>query len=92
MRGGGQPRARRVNEANVARDRRNRRALAKAGWRVIVLWECEVLRDPLAAVERVMQVLRPAGGRLDYGALPDRRTVLQVAESRLQWNLRCKQM
>ena len=78
-------------EANVARDRRNRSALTKAGWRVIVLWECEVLRDPLAAVERVMQLLRPARGRLDYGALPDRRTVLQVAESRLQWNLRGKQ-
>jgi DNA mismatch endonuclease, patch repair protein len=27
---------------NVARDRRNRAALRRAGWRVIVLWECEV--------------------------------------------------
>jgi len=78
-------------EANVARDRRNRRALTKAGWRVVVLWECEVLRDPLAAVERVMQAIRPAGGAIDYAALPDRRTVLQVAESRLQWNLRGRQ-
>ena len=75
-------------EANVARDRRNRRALTKAGWRVIVLWECEVLRDPLASVQRVMRAIRPAGGSIDYGTLPDRRSVLQTAESRLQWNLR----
>ena len=62
--------------------------MTKAGWRVIVLWECEVLRDPLAAVQRVMRVIRPAGGRIDYDTLPDRRTVLQAAETRLQWNLR----
>lgn len=27
---------------NVARDRRNRAALRRLGWRVVVLWECEV--------------------------------------------------
>ena len=53
-----------------------------------MLWECEVLRDPTAAVQRVLRVIRPAGGPIDYGSLPDRRTVLQAAESRLQWNLR----
>lgn len=26
---------------NVARDRRNERALRKAGWRVLVIWECQ---------------------------------------------------
>jgi len=29
-------------EKNVARDRRNIEQLEKAGWRVIVVWECEV--------------------------------------------------
>jgi len=53
-----------------------------------MLWECEVLRDPTAAVQRVLRVIRPAGGPIDYGSLPDRRRVLQVAETRLQWNLR----
>lgn len=28
-------------EANVARDARQRRDLAKAGWRVFVVWECQ---------------------------------------------------
>lgn len=27
---------------NIARDRRNAKALARAGWRVIVVWECEL--------------------------------------------------
>lgn len=37
-------------EKNKIRDTRNRRKLRKLGWRVLVIWECQ-LRD-LAAVER----------------------------------------
>ncbi len=29
-------------KANVERDIRNRKALEEAGWRVIVIWECEL--------------------------------------------------
>jgi DNA mismatch endonuclease (patch repair protein) len=28
--------------SNVARDRRNLRELRKAGWKILVIWECEV--------------------------------------------------
>lgn len=28
-------------EANVARDQRQRRALARLGWRVFIIWECQ---------------------------------------------------
>lgn len=35
--------------ANVARDRRNERALRELGWELLVVWECEVRRgDDLA--------------------------------------------
>jgi len=34
-------------EANRARDARNLTALTDAGWRVLVLWECEMLDDEL---------------------------------------------
>ena len=44
---------------NAERDARQQAALAAAGWRVLVLWECE-LRDPAAAVERVRAALAPA--------------------------------
>ncbi len=30
---------------NIARDRRTRRALRRAGWRVLVVWECQTRRD-----------------------------------------------
>ena len=39
-------------ERNVARDRKEHDALEQAGWRVIVLWECEVKKKlPLLADE-----------------------------------------
>lgn len=73
--------------ANVARDKRNQHDLKKAGWKVIVLWECQVMRDPFAAVTKVLKTIRPESPTLDYNSLPDKRTLLKAAESRLQWNL-----
>lgn len=32
-------------EANVARDRRNVDALVADGWRVLVVWECQIKKD-----------------------------------------------
>lgn len=37
-------------QANVERDRRNRQALLDAGWRVFVVWECALRRDPRGTV------------------------------------------
>ncbi len=73
--------------ANVARDKRNQRDLKKAGWKVIVLWECQVMRDPFAAVTKVLKTICPEPPTLDYNSLPDKRTLLKATESRLQWNL-----
>jgi|ERR1043166_131249 DNA mismatch endonuclease (patch repair protein) len=42
-------------DRNVERDKRNMAALADAGWRALVLWECELNRpDLLTAVERFL--------------------------------------
>jgi DNA mismatch endonuclease, patch repair protein len=45
-------------ERNAARDRRTRRALRKAGWQVLVVWECQTVpgrRDRLrASLERFL--------------------------------------
>lgn len=56
--------------ANRARDRRNVRDLAAAGWRVFVVWECEA-RDAARLARFVTRVRRfmtersrPATGRL----------------------------
>lgn len=41
---------------NQARDKRNRAALRRSGWRSIVVWQCE-LREPERAIPRVIQFL-----------------------------------
>lgn len=34
---------------NIARDRRNRRELRRMGWRVFVVWECDVRKSSMPA-------------------------------------------
>jgi DNA mismatch endonuclease (patch repair protein) len=46
--------------ANVARDRRTRRALASAGWQVIRIWESDVRRDPTTSAAPVISAVRLA--------------------------------
>jgi DNA mismatch endonuclease (patch repair protein) len=41
---------------NVARDRRNRAELGRLGWRVVVVWECEVRTE--AAAQAVVQKMK----------------------------------
>lgn len=72
---------------NVARDRRNQRALRKLGWKVMVVWECQVLKDPLVVLRRILRETGRDAGTGDYTALPERRTLLKVAEERLHWQL-----
>lgn len=49
---------------NRARDRRNQRALHELGWRVFVVWECEVeRRAALDALIRRIRAVRPAPAR-----------------------------
>jgi DNA mismatch endonuclease, patch repair protein len=45
-------------EANMARDQRKTRELEALGWRVLRLWETDVLRDPTAAAAAVADVVR----------------------------------
>jgi len=70
--------------ANVMRDRRNGRELKKAGWRVIVLWECEVVADPVQAALSIARDLRGEGTEYQ---MPEKREVLRVAECKLQYQL-----
>lgn len=40
-------------ERNVARDRKERKDLEDSGWRVIVVWECEV-RNILTELSKII--------------------------------------
>lgn len=44
-------------DANVRRDRRERRALLRAGWPTITLWECQIRDNPKHAASRVVSRL-----------------------------------
>jgi DNA mismatch endonuclease (patch repair protein) len=43
--------------ANVERDKRKIAELRKLGWKVIVLWQCEIESDAAAAARRVIRTL-----------------------------------
>jgi DNA mismatch endonuclease (patch repair protein) len=45
--------------ANVARDASKEQALIATGWRVLVVWECELKRDAGAVTARIAQWLMP---------------------------------
>src|SRR5258708_6326069 len=47
---------RRKREGNAARDRRTMRRLRRLGWRVMVVWECQI-RDSDALVKRLSRFL-----------------------------------
>ena len=49
--------------ANVLRDRRHTRALAREGWHVVRLWETDILSDPEDMAIRVEAILRRRSGR-----------------------------
>lgn len=45
-------------DANVERDRRNRRDLLRGGWRVAVVWECTLRKQPVEVAELLERWLR----------------------------------
>ncbi len=45
-------------DRNVQRDKRNVRALRKAGWSVISVWECKLKKAPKTQVRRIQRTLQ----------------------------------
>jgi DNA mismatch endonuclease (patch repair protein) len=44
-------------QGNVRRDAANRRQLRRAGWRSLVVWECQIESDPEAVARRIARFL-----------------------------------
>jgi DNA mismatch endonuclease (patch repair protein) len=42
-------------DRNVKRDRKNASTLRKAGWKVVRVWEHDIMRDALKCVERILK-------------------------------------
>ena len=49
--------------ANVARDATKASSLESLGWRVFVLWECEIERDAEASAKKVIGYLKRSNGQ-----------------------------
>lgn len=83
-------------ERNVARDAEAVAALEASGWKVIVVWECELYLDPVAVASRVVSALTegaaaPGDGGCDIGTLDPRR-LLRVAEEKRRYRIGRKKL
>ena len=45
-------------QANMRRDRRQSASLRRLGWKVLRVWESEVLRNPERVVRRILRIVR----------------------------------
>jgi DNA mismatch endonuclease, patch repair protein len=72
--------------SNIARDRRNRRALMKSGWRVFVVWECQVCKSPDQVARHLVQKIGPRMDSVCPTTIPSGRELLRKAELRAAYN------
>lgn len=76
---------------NVERDRRMERELAARGWRVMVVWECELLHHTVETIGRVAQWLRhannPSTQSVRYASAMNRDEILAVAERKVRYRI-----
>ena len=67
-------------EKNVRRDAEVRAALEALGWKVLVVWECELMKDPELTVQKLIEKI---GHKRSY-LLPEKREILKAAEEKFQ--------
>jgi DNA mismatch endonuclease, patch repair protein len=75
----------------VKRDRRVKRALERSGWRVLVVWECELIDRTVETVRRVASWLRQGvdaeSARNSAEDAVDRVELLAVAEEKVRYRI-----
>jgi DNA mismatch endonuclease (patch repair protein) len=75
----------------VKRDRRVKRALERNGWRVLVVWECELLGQMVEIVWRVATWLRQDANAEEASSgakyVVDRTELLAVAEEKVRYRI-----
>jgi len=77
---------------NIERDRRVVQLLSKQGWRVLVVWECELLNYTDKTIEKVSSALREQPGTANQvkyrEGVTDWKILLAVAEKKLRYRMR----
>lgn len=76
---------------NIERDRLAENELARMGWRVMVVWECELVKNTVETVGKVASWLRQGDeGTDDFlynGRAVDRDELLAVAEEKVRYRM-----
>lgn len=68
----------------MERDARNRAELERAGWRVLVVWECELEDDTEATLERTARLIRAPSDDKPAVPPPPRRELLDTATEKVR--------
>jgi len=71
---------------NVSRDIEIREKLKKLQWHIIVVWECEVMKDPFSVFNEVTRRLEK-NSRKKYIIEMDRNQIMKIAEKRSSYYL-----
>lgn len=76
---------------NVERDRRIAEQLSAMGWRVMVVWQCELVKKTVETIRKVALWLKEgaaSGDQFGYGEpIMDRAELLAVAEKRVRFRI-----
>jgi DNA mismatch endonuclease, patch repair protein len=70
---------------NVERDQRKKQELEKGGWRIMVVWECELSRYTVESIQRVAHWLKRETSYGDYAM--NRSELLAVAEGKVRYRI-----
>lgn len=76
---------------NMERDRRTEQQLVEQGWRVMVVWECDLVKHTVETIERVAQWLRHGVAVADrfrrVEPVVNRGELLAVAEQKVRYRI-----
>ena len=73
-------------DRNVSNDRKHRRALEELGWNVLVVWECELKKDPAKVLAKLRESLavQVPGKTIRY-PVPEGEEVPMAAEAQAEY-------
>lgn len=69
---------------NISRDKKNKKKLESLGWNVLVVWECEVIKNPVSVIEKILSsdVMHEPS---NYSTDIKRSIILKLAEKRSRY-------
>lgn len=62
--------------------------IIRMGWHPLVVWECEIMRNPHAVTQKIVKFLT---GNTCSHSLPDKRQIISIAEKRRKYLIQKRQ-